>query len=291
MNLSYMTVLYLFQAYTSYAVHESQEFKELKLLIVEQSRRLDEIVEELVKQKAENSRQDTEIVALRARLASYSLNHEYSNDSDKALTVQKSDARVKEHQEIEIAKNQSWKGHINDTETVRVNDRLPDTRHGMGRSNYDDRKRLLVPAATTVTPRPPVIAFSAYMSKTEYHVVDHKILTFDVVQVNEGNGYNKHTGSFIVPQSGVYVFTYTLLIYSNSDVCTDLIINGAIYGHVYGFSGSLDVRQTATSIVVTRVNKGDTVFVRTASDGRCGQTGAFYGDTWRRSAFAGWLLG
>ena len=129
------------------------------------------------------------------------------------------------------------------------------------------------------------------MSKTENHVVDHKILTFDAVQINEGNGYNKHTGSFIVPQSGVYVFTYTLLIHSNSEVCTDLIINDSIYGHAYGFSGSLDVRQTATSIVVSRVNQGDTVFVRTASDGACGQTGAFYGDTWRRSAFAGWLLG
>lgn len=53
MNLSYLAVLYLFQAYTSYAVHESHELKELKLLIVEQSRRLDEIVEELVKQKAD----------------------------------------------------------------------------------------------------------------------------------------------------------------------------------------------------------------------------------------------
>lgn len=70
-----------------------------------------------------------------------------------------------------------------------------------------------------------------------------------------------------------------------------MIINDSIYGHAYGFSGSLDVRQTATSIVVSRVNQGDTVFVRTASDGACGQTGAFYGDTWRRSAFAGWLLG
>lgn len=148
-----------------------------------------------------------------------------------------------------------------------------------------------VPAATTETPRPPVIAFSAYMSVNDVHVVDHKILTFDVVQVNEGNGYNKHTGSFIVPQSGVYVFTYNVLISSNSEVCTDLIINEAIYGHAYGYSGNTNVIQTSTSIVVSRVNQGDTVFVRTASDGRCGQTGSIYGDTWRRSTFAGWLLG
>lgn len=143
MNLSYFAVLYLFQAYTSYAVEESQEFKELKLLIVEQSRRLDEIVKELVKQKAENSRQDTEIVALRAKLAAYSLKHVYSNDIDKALTVQTSDARVEEHKETEFEKNQPSEGYINDTEAVRVNDRLPDTRHGIERSNDDDRKRLL----------------------------------------------------------------------------------------------------------------------------------------------------
>lgn len=58
------------------------------------------------------------------------------------------------------------------------------------------------------------------MSQNEAHVVDHHIITFDNVQTNVGNGYNKHTGSFIVPQSGVYVFTWTLVISSTSEVGT-----------------------------------------------------------------------
>lgn len=129
------------------------------------------------------------------------------------------------------------------------------------------------------------------MSQNEAHVVDHHIITFDNIQTNVGNGYNKHTGSFIVPQSGVYVFTWTLVISSTSEVCTNLLVNGVIRGDAYGYSGILDVRQTSTAIVVIHVNKGDTAFIRTASDGACGQTGAIYGDTWRRSSFAGWLLG
>lgn len=141
-----------------------------------------------------------------------------------------------------------------------------------------------------VTPVSSVIAFSAYMSRNEAHVVDHHILTFDTVQINEGNGYNRHTGIFIVPTSGVYDFTYTLMVGNDHEVCTNLLINEAIYGHAYAYSGSLNVHQTSTSTVVAHVNQGDTVFVRTANDGVCGQTGIVYGDTWRRSTFAGWLL-
>ena len=100
-----------------------------------------------------------------------------------------------------------------------------------------------------------------------------------------------HSGSFIVPQTGVYVFTYTLVITSSSEVCTFLIINGVKSGADYANSGSLNVIQTSTSIVVVQVNQGDTIFVRTTTDGNCGQTGTAYGDTWRRSSFAGWLLG
>lgn len=82
-------------------------------------------------------------MVLKAKLAAYSLKHEYSNDSDKAFTVQTSDARIKEPKEMEIQKNPSWEGYTNDTVAVRANDKLSDTRHGMERSNDDDRKRLL----------------------------------------------------------------------------------------------------------------------------------------------------
>ena len=130
----------------------------------------------------------------------------------------------------------------------------------------------------------PVIAFSAKMLKNEGHVVEHHIYTFDTVQTNNWNGY---TGLCIVLTSGVYVFYIHPNDGDNSEVCTDLIINESIYGHEYAYSGSLNFRQTSTSIVVERVNQGDTVFVRTANDGACGQTGVVFGDT---STFSGWLL-
>lgn len=145
--------------------------------------------------------------------------------------------------------------------------------------------------STTELPSQNIVAFSAYMSQNEYHVVDHHTIIFDTVQVNEGGGYLSHAGAFVAPVSGLYVLTYTLLMDSNSEICTDLVINGVIYGKVYSYSGNLNVKQTGTSIVVARMNKGETAFVRTAIDGQCGQTGRIYGDTWRRSIFAGWLLG
>lgn len=124
----------------------------------------------------------------------------------------------------------------------------------------------------TQNPRLPVIAFSAYMSQNEGHVVDHHILVFDTVQTIEGNGYNKNTGtgSFVVSQSGVYVFTYSLLITSAGQVCTDFVINGHIYGHVYSYIRTLSVYQTGSSIIVVK-KEGDTFFVKTAIGGLCGQ--------------------
>jgi hypothetical protein len=44
----------------------------------------------------------------------------------------------------------------------------------------------------------------------ELNIALHHSFIFDVVIANLGNGYNKHTGAFIVPQDGVYVLTLTI---------------------------------------------------------------------------------
>ncbi|CAG2213435.1 unnamed protein product [Mytilus edulis] len=279
---SYLIIVFIalcgFHTYYTFEIVDGHDLKELKLLIIEQNRRLNEFGNELeavkfdlASQRRENSKQNIVIETLKSKLSACGLKLKCGKSE-----MDSRDGLAENNKEGSSRKPENYLkvltgGLPNSLQTGEIN-------------TGDAQKRLLV------TPVSSVIAFSAYMSKNEDHVVDHHILTFDTVQTNEGNGYNRHTGIFIVPTSGVYVFTYTLMIGSNSEVCTNLLINEAIYGHAYSYSGSLNVVQTSMSIVVAHVNQGDTVFVRTANDGACGQTGVVYGDTWRRSTFAGWLL-
>ncbi|XP_076116898.1 uncharacterized protein LOC143084402 [Mytilus galloprovincialis] len=148
------------------------------------------------------------------------------------------------------------------------------------------QKRLLGITSTT-SPITSPIAFSAYFSTNEDQLTSHHTLVFDVVQTNTGNGYNKHSGSFIVPRAGLYVFTWTLITESSGEICTNLVVNGVNSGFSYA-NGNW---QQTTSIEVIQVEQGDTVLVRTNNYSGCNQAGSIKSDKWRRSNFSGWLIG
>nr|XP_011425121.2 uncharacterized protein LOC105326671 [Crassostrea gigas] len=56
----------------------------------------------------------------------------------------------------------------------------------------------IVPAPTE-----SVIAFYAYMTTTENNPGTHHTIIYDHAVTNIGNGYNRHSGTFIVPVDGV----------------------------------------------------------------------------------------
>ncbi|XP_062619916.1 complement C1q-like protein 3 [Saccostrea cucullata] len=130
------------------------------------------------------------------------------------------------------------------------------------------------------------VAFYAYMSKHTPTITVQYPLTFDVVKTNIGNGYHSSTGVFIVPETGIYVFTWTIRMYGGYKHSTQLMVNtneiGIIHAdvnHDSDFSGS--------GIVVTHVNAGDNVFVRTHASWNIG---AINSNSSGRSSFAGWKL-
>ncbi|XP_062589103.1 complement C1q-like protein 3 [Saccostrea cucullata] len=150
------------------------------------------------------------------------------------------------------------------------------------------KKRLLSPVTTTPYPSYTIkpIAFYAYMSQHTPAISIQHPLSFDVVKANFGNGYHSTTGVFMVPESGVYVFTWTIRIGESNYHSTQLMVNtdelGIIYSHVG--SGS-DIG--GTGIVVAHVDKGDDVYVRTHASWN---SGVIYSNEAGRSSFAGWKL-
>lgn len=135
-------------------------------------------------------------------------------------------------------------------------------------------------------PTSNTIAFYAYMTATIQSVTIQHPLVFDVVKSNVGNGYHAPTGVFIAPETGIYVFTWTMRENGNCRHSTQLMVNtseiGIIHVHV-GSGGDLE----GTGVVVTHVNAGDDVYVRThASWNDC----YILSDIAGRSSFAGWKL-
>jgi hypothetical protein len=107
-----------------------------------------------------------------------------------------------------------------------------------------------------------------------------------VVKTNQGNAYHPTTGVFMVPQTGIYVFTWTIRIDGSRSHSTQLVVNTESVGIVHLNAGGTGIGEV-TGIVVVHVNTGDDVFVRTHENYN---SGFISSDVAGRSSFAGWKL-
>lgn len=116
------------------------------------------------------------------------------------------------------------------------------------------------------------------MSKSTPSISIQYPIAFDIVKTNNGNGYHAETG--------IYVFTWTIREYSNCRHSTQLIVNNAAIGVIHVDTGSSG-DMSGTGVVVTHVNTGDDVYVRTyVVYNNC----QIFSDIAGRSSFAGWKL-
>lgn len=146
-------------------------------------------------------------------------------------------------------------------------------------------ERVLTPSSTS----PNGVAFYAYMTTRLHTPSTEHVLVFDVAKTNIGNAYHPNTGVFMVPESGVYVFTWTFWIGDHRDNSIQLMVNREDVGSIYLHTIS-GVESEATGIVVTHVNAGDDVFVRKHSAFQIGTGQYIQSNIYGRSSFAGWKI-
>ncbi|XP_056014773.1 uncharacterized protein LOC130052799 [Ostrea edulis] len=146
--------------------------------------------------------------------------------------------------------------------------------------------RLLVPDTGVASVDNIVAAFYAYLSNHVISPSGHHILTFDTVITNKGNAYHPHSGTFIAPRSGLYVFTWTIRMYGQSHHSTELLVNNNVVGVTYLDTGNA-VDGSVSGIVVVHVNQGDDVLLKTAASFNGGSINSDHNG---RSSFAGWAL-
>jgi hypothetical protein len=106
------------------------------------------------------------------------------------------------------------------------------------------------------------------------------------VITNAGNAYHPHTGTFIAPRTGLYVFAWTIQMREATYHSTEILVNNSIKGALYLYPGSHAVGGVSNTVVV-HVNQGDDVFIRTG--GRY-NTGDIESYPFERSSFTGWML-
>lgn len=131
------------------------------------------------------------------------------------------------------------------------------------------------------------IAFYAYSSHTFTIYSAHFVLSFDTVITNTGNGYHHHSGIFIAPRSGYYVFTWSFRVQNEAYVSTELMLNGAPQSSVY-FDTSYGVGGNTAGTAIVHLDFDDEVFVRINGDNY--NHGHILSDSRGRTYFGGWLL-
>ncbi|XP_062571692.1 C1q-related factor-like [Saccostrea cucullata] len=146
----------------------------------------------------------------------------------------------------------------------------------------DNDERILGP---TTVPSEGNVAFYAYMSTSLVNPSSFHTLIFDTVITNDGNGYHPNTGVFIVPESGLYVFTWVMRQWTHATHGTELMVNKISSGSVFLHSMTDD--HSVTGLVVIHANQGDDVFVRTQVDNNYGNIGSDYHG---KTSFAGWKI-
>ncbi|CAG2208785.1 C1QL [Mytilus edulis] len=125
-------------------------------------------------------------------------------------------------------------------------------------------RRLLVGSIVpTEVPEPRTTAFYAYMSKTDASPGKGHTLKFDVIKTNINGGYNPFSGIFTVPVDGVYVFTFSLRLYSGVYGAYEIIKNAEVEGAAIGIIEGTSTQLQVTETIVFSANKGDIVYVRT----------------------------
>ena len=117
-------------------------------------------------------------------------------------------------------------------------------------------------------------------------VTANLVIVFDIVKTNAGNGYHSSSGIFIVPESGIYVFSWTFFVGGEEHDSTQLMVNNNEEGliHLHPADGH---SITATGLAVLHVNKGDDVYVKISS---VSHSGTIFSNLYGKSSFTGWKL-
>ncbi|XP_045163975.2 uncharacterized protein LOC123528304 [Mercenaria mercenaria] len=131
------------------------------------------------------------------------------------------------------------------------------------------------------------IAFHVYLTGNSCFN-DQQVLLFDGEEVDIGSAYNEHDGIYVVPETGIYVFSWSYLSNYHEWAQTEIVVNGVSKGSTISDDPTnVGFWSPATALVVVSVNAGDHVFIRRVGGRGCTAIGK---NGYARTTFSGWKL-
>lgn len=127
-----------------------------------------------------------------------------------------------------------------------------------------------------------IIAFSAFISKQlTLHRNTPVNVVYDKVLFNYGNAYNPHSGFFTAPSAGLYIFTWTSLVFPRKIFDAQIVVNGIGKGLGNCNNESNPGIGNCANTVPVVLKAGDKVNIRTT-------TANYLHQHW--SSFKGWKV-
>ncbi|WAR21426.1 C1QT4-like protein [Mya arenaria] len=107
------------------------------------------------------------------------------------------------------------------------------------------------------------IAFSGSLSQHQRNLSAHQRLVFDNVLVNTKSSYNRNSGVFFVPESGLYLLHSNILSEHHNYVETEIVSNGQPLAEIFSGSASFG---SGGNLVIAELAAGDNVWVKVNAD-------------------------
>ena len=131
------------------------------------------------------------------------------------------------------------------------------------------------------------VAFSAYLNHNILHMGAGHTIKCNQVLLNDGNHYNSFTGIFTVPQTGVYLLTFSFGVEHINDVTeVRLVVNNReIVDAGAQAIGTLQ-RSTSGNTAIIKLNQGESVWIESLRQ----DSEVVSGQGYRWTTFSGVLL-
>ncbi|XP_069107933.1 uncharacterized protein [Argopecten irradians] len=130
------------------------------------------------------------------------------------------------------------------------------------------------------------VAFHAYLT-SRLNLPTQAAVIFDHEVLDNRNGYNPRDGIYLVPETGTYVITWTMVSLGRSAFQTLLVVNGQTRGRTWTDAEEIADSHQATGIVVLSLNQGDHLFIRM---GHVYHGGILADSSYANPTFSGWKI-
>ena len=136
--------------------------------------------------------------------------------------------------------------------THQLQNRLTDANHDTLQNQHNRLKR----HANTSH-----IAFSVYLGHDILHTAPGDTIKCDQIILNDGNGYNSHTGIFTARITGVYLFSFSVAVYDKARLIgVKLVVDNR--NIVDAVVGSLSTSHTMSRhTAIAQVNENESVWL------------------------------